>query len=81
MKRLKKVESRRSAGPTLGVLIAELDAAPRRGTTTRAVLSERTPDFVDDAVRAGLQFTFDNGVSTVSPYARDHLGRSRALRL
>jgi len=64
VKRLKKVESRRSAGPKLRVLIAELDAAPRRGATTRAALCARTPEFVDDAVRAGLQFTFDNGVST-----------------
>ena len=45
IKRLKKVESRRSAGPTLGVLIAELDAAPRRGTTTRAALERANPGF------------------------------------
>jgi enediyne biosynthesis protein E4 len=63
MKRLKKVESSRSAGPTLGVLLAELDAVPRRGTMTRTAVSGRTPVFVDDAVPAGLLFTFNNGVS------------------
>ena len=64
MKRLKKVESSRSAAaPKLGVLLAELDAAPRRGTTTKTALGVRSPVFVDDAVSAGLQFTFNNGVS------------------
>jgi tetratricopeptide (TPR) repeat protein len=63
IRRLKQVEASRSAGPTLRVLIAELDAAPRRGKSTQRELVARTPDFIDDSVRAGLQFTFDNGVS------------------
>jgi enediyne biosynthesis protein E4 len=63
IQRLKRVEAGRSAGSTLRVLIAELDAAPRRRTSARSTLMARTPGFIDDAVRAGLQFTFDNGVS------------------
>jgi enediyne biosynthesis protein E4 len=64
MDRLKKAEFRRSNAPTLGILIAELDAPARRGAPKRSARSERNPDFVDDSVRAGLVFTFDNGVST-----------------
>ena len=60
------VEAKRPTGPRLGDLLAELDATRRSGREAPATeVAADSPRFEDDAVAAGLRFTFDSGSSAL----------------